>query len=67
MINSMAKVTTSTSLATLAMSPSPSERDSNWATILVRRRKELLTIKPSRVATVIMPKPPSWNSSRITD
>ncbi|MNY41407.1 hypothetical protein D3C86_1762180 [compost metagenome] len=66
-MSSRANVTTSTSLATLAMSPNLNERDSNWAIILVRRRKELLTIKPSKVATVIMPKPPSWNSSRITD
>ncbi|MNE28826.1 hypothetical protein D3C80_1222840 [compost metagenome] len=62
----MASVTTNTSLATLAMSPTPSERFSAWAISLLRNRKNRLTSRPSRVASVIMPKPPSWNSTRIT-
>ena len=57
--------TVSTTRATLAMSPMPSERVSVCAIRRVRRRDERLTISPSSVAAVIMPKPPSWNNTMI--
>jgi len=33
---------------------------------LARKRNDRLTSNPSKVARVIMPKPPSWNSTMIT-
>ncbi len=64
--SSITSVTTSTSFATLLMSPRPSTWDSACAISLARKRNERLTSNPSKVARVIMPKPPSWNSAMIT-
>ncbi len=60
-----ASVTTSTTRAMLDTSPRASVRVSVCVIMRARRRGERLTIRPSRVAAVIMPKPPIWNSSMI--
>jgi uncharacterized membrane protein len=53
-------------LATLRTSPSATVWVSACVSSCVRRRSDRLTIKPSRVAAVMMPKPPNWNSTRTT-
>ena len=66
MPNSVTSVTTSTSLATLAMSPRRRECVSTWVISFARNGNDRLTMSPSRVAAVIMPKPPIWNRVKMT-